>query len=426
MALNALGRRPLAMITALGTGLAVPLLVLGPGAMAGVLGLVFLAALAEDGRGEALRRAARCLRTPLGLALALTLVFWLVSAVASIDPWRSLEKWLRVLVFTGVAAFLWARLSDRPEMLRDALKALVAATLVVGLFAALALHLWPPLIAAVRLGTWDPKPVTGLLKEFGSVAACLLPLALGAGFYLGGLWRAAGVLCLPVVVALLVVTDSYAGFLGLLAAAAVVGVIWLIRRLPPRPGRLVAAGAVLVVLVGVWAVLSGLPEPPYLGPDQLGLPAWLVDPHRQVIWGAAFLDALNAPWFGYGIDTVSSLPGADVIVPAFNQEYIPSHPHNWVLELLVDTGLMGLVATLAALTVLIWRFARAIATEARPMAWAGLALAGAFWGSSLVNFSIWAAWWQGTFLVLAAIVFAATRPPPTGARWQEKPSELAR
>jgi hypothetical protein len=38
----------------------------------------------------------------------------------------------------------------------------------------------------------------------------------------------------------------------------------------------------------------------------------------------------------------------------------------------------------------------------------GIALFGAFWGSSLLNFSLWAAWWQITFAVLGAIVLAGT------------------
>jgi O-antigen ligase len=356
-----------------------------------------------------LRRAARCLRTPLGLALALTLVFWLVSAVASIDPARSLEKWVRVVVFTGGATLLWARLSSRPEVLRQALKALVVAALAVGLFAVAALYIWPGLLAPLRTGPIETTYDVGqALSAYGSVVPCMAPVVLWAGFALERHWRTAALLYLPVVAALVYGTGSKAGLLGLGAAVLAVAVVRLLVTFPQTAARVFGVGLFAFGVIAIYAVGTRLPAPPYWC-ETLSLPTAFIDAHRQVIWAFALEKGLEAPWFGHGIDTVSSLPGAGILIPCIDQEYIPSHPHNWILELFAETGAFGLAAASAALLLLVRGLIRDAARR-HPAAWAAIGLYGAFWGSALVNFSIWAAWWQGTLLVLTAMTLAAVRP----------------
>ena len=133
-----------------------------------------------------------------------------------------------------------------------------------------------------------------------------------------------------------------------------------------------------------------------------------VDPHRQLIWSFTLDRAMERPFFGYGIDAINKVEGASEIIPFFNQEFIPSHPHNWMLEILAETGVAGLSAMLLALALLLRELYRQAMTGRDPAAgWAAIALFGTFWGSSLANFSIWAAWWQASFWLLLAILVAA-------------------
>jgi O-antigen ligase len=131
-----------------------------------------------------------------------------------------------------------------------------------------------------------------------------------------------------------------------------------------------------------------------------------IDPHRAAIWRAALSYLPAAPVLGHGLDVINLLPGADALVAEFNQARIPSHPHDWAIEVLVESGVVGLGALLVALGALAWSFARAGAFAGA----AGLALMAAFWGSGLVNFSVWAAWWQGVFLLLGALAMAGAAP----------------
>ena len=70
---------------------------------------------------------------------------------------------------------------------------------------------------------------------------------------------------------------------------------------------------------------------------------------------------------------------------------------------------------LVVVLILFGRFVRAAARR-RGVGWAGIAMMGAFFGSWLANFSLWAAWWQLTIVALSAILLAAVAggaPPIT-------------
>src|SRR3546814_15937842 len=58
---------------------------------------------------------------------------------------------------------------------------------------------------------------------------------------------------------------------------------------------------------------------------------------------------------GVSINVVNNLPGAHELIPGINAEYIPSHPHNWILEILVETGWIGLLLVVAILALLAWK-----------------------------------------------------------------------
>jgi O-antigen ligase len=222
---------------------------------------------------------------------------------------------------------------------------------------------------------------------------------------LGGGWRATSVVVVLLGAAIVFGTHSAAGKLGYGALAGALLVGWLLIALPQTPARLLAAVLFALAAAAAYVLVTLVPVPPY-NCEALALPTWLIDTHRQIIWGFALDRAADAPWFGYGIDVGGNLPGASIPLPdCVGQNYLPSHAHNWMIELFVETGAFGLAGAVAALLL----FARDLvqrAARGQTGALAGLALAGAFWGSGLVNFSIWAAWWQVSFLMLTAITLS--------------------
>ena len=408
--------RRLGVAAAVSVGIALPLLASGRAVSGVVLAAALILVLLHPRRIETLRLAARELRTPLGAALVVLFACWLVSTLLSADIGRSIGVWGRMIGLIAGGTLLGAFLGQDERVHRLALQGFVGAGLVCLAIALFGIYLHSPIYGLFHGQGWEEVLAAKLLKGYGSAVACLIPIWLWAGWRLGGAWRWAGLVLLPAGVLLILAVDSRAGLVGLVAGA-VVGAAMLALGAPGlgrlRAGLLSALGAAMVAVVCIaLAQLPAISEPDGLGdgaatvtPD-LAPPAGLLDPHRQAIWGFARDRALEAPWFGHGIDMASRLPGANAVIAQFNQEFIPSHPHNWLLEMFLETGALGTLALLGALVLLGRRLLARTATD-RAAGAAGLALTAAFWCSSFFNFSIWSAWWQLVLFVALGFVLAA-------------------
>lgn len=412
--------RWLAIAAAALAGSALPLLASGRAVSGIVLAASLILVLIHPQRVEALCIAARGLRTPLGAALIVLFACWLVSTLLSADIGRSIGVWGRMIGLLAGGALLGAFLGQNERTHRLTLQCLISVGLVCLAIVLIGIYIHSPVYGLMSGHGWEEVRAAKLLKGYGSAVACLVPLWLWAGWRLGGAWRWAGLVLLPAGVLLILAVDSRAGMVGL-AVGAVVG-LGMLALGRPGLGRL-RAGLVSILGVAVVGIvclalaqLPAIPEQdatggaPAIGAANLAPPAGLLDLHRQAIWSYARDRALEAPWFGHGIDMASRLPGASAVILQFNQEFIPSHPHNWLLEMFLETGALGTLALLAALVLLGSRLLT-LAVADRAAGAAGLALTAAFWSSSFFNFSIWSAWWQLVLLLLLAFMLAAR---PTG------------
>ncbi len=412
---------PFGHVSAALAGLSAPAILFGPaGVGIGFVGAIAFALLAP-GRVTRVRETAARLRQPLGIAFVAMLVLWLPSIALSSDPMDSLSVWARIIPVVSGAALIFRLLADEPRYAETAFRASIIGTLIVLCLLTIGLYGWGELVMALRgkgfvpIDSWPAVP-----KTRGMVAACLGPVMVWAGYRLGSWWRWAGLASLPLVVLVIIGVDSNAGLLSFVVGCVVGALAYVAARAGRR--RLLA-GMVAVLLscaVGGLVVLfdrlpqapspSELSGPTYDGPLDPTLPVWAVDHARQYIWAYALDWVDEAPAFGHGINRSNHLPGAETFLTAVGQEILPSHPHNWVLEQLVDTGVVGLLGVLSALGVLIWRILRW--AQVQPAAaCAALALSASFWCASLLTVSIWSTWWQAVYLMLLALVAAeATRP----------------
>ncbi|MBL8664661.1 MAG: hypothetical protein JNM29_17645 [Candidatus Odyssella sp.] len=392
-------------------GLVIPLLVIGRGAasiLVPVIGGLTALALHWPRGPEPLRAA---LARPLAAALAAMFALWLPAVAGSLKPGLSLAIWLQAAGLVLLAACLARVLGESPALHRWALRVLLAAAAIGGAIAAVSLIAWPNLLAYVRPvklgGALTP---VNYLKSYAAVMPCLAPVLLWAGFRLGGFWRIAA--AAGAILGALIVheTGNKAAMAGYAGALAFMAVALLLKS--ARPGLRAAAGAAFAVAAAalVWFVVAQLPPMPYPGPGTSRLPTWLVDAHRQAIWGFVFDKALERPWFGWGPSMANFMPGADDAVPGIGQSFVPLHAHNWVLQLFNDVGALGLLPALAALAALLLRLDRRF-RAGDGGALAALGLSGAFFVSMLANFSVWQGWWQSVFAVLLAIALAGGERP---------------
>ena len=202
-------------------------------------------------------------------------------------------------------------------------------------------------------------------------------------------------------------TGSGAALLGLLVGAYFAGIAWFGRK----DKRIVFAGLALIAgAVAILFVWVGTHDVLPSGTTQVyPLRYHFIDIHRHEIWQFVFTKIPSELLFGYGIDASNKIAGANTVIPHLKAEYLPSHPHNWVLEILLDTGGFGCAALLFAMVLMLIR--NGVASGEDPIG--GLtsaALFGAYFGSGLVSFSFWASWWQVVFITLWALVSVGSAP----------------
>ena len=80
---------------------------------------------------------------------------------------------------------------------------------------------------------------------------------------------------------------------------------------------------------------------------QFTIPTELIDPHRQFMWGFSIKKIKIKPLFGYGQDTSNFIKGSQKEIGSpytGDMNFISSHPHNFIIELLLETGFLGLVS----------------------------------------------------------------------------------
>ena len=398
--------------TAIAIGLAVPAMVSGRAVLQGIAAAALIAVLIVAWRDRTIfARAVAAARSRLGVVVIIAFAAMAVSIPGSLDPLRSFEAWGRTLAYICGCTLFWAFLAGDARARR-----LCQISLILGTCTAVAL------VVLAQLGVMRPLNIVRLQLErvshywafkepraFAAAAACLVPALVYLALPMRG-WKIVGALAAALgLVAITVTTANKSAIAGLLALILAVSFVWALRR---RKVWLYSwlAWATAVSAAGIWLV-HALPDQPTLTAPWPWLPDWLIDPHRQYIWQFTMGKIAEAPWTGYGINVINRVEGAGMMVPGYHQQFLPSHPHNWILEVLGETGVIGFLPMAATLA---WFFARQVhryLLSASAAALAQIGLFAVFWSSSLFNFSIWSSWWLITFFLLSAIIAAS--PPAT-------------
>ena len=399
--------RHVAALAAVALGASVPILIMGRVGMAVAIAIAIIGLVATSDRSRLVFDVMGAIKTPLGTAVGVTFALWLVSVIGSPEVALSAKIWARMVALLVVGVALTSLLRRSPALHDLALKALIVAALLGAGIGLVTVLVWPDPLLLLR-GHGDNLAHAGLaasvLKSYGTAIACAIPVVLWAGWRMDVRWRVPAITFQFLALALLIVLESRAG----LVAAAVGGGIfmcWFVWR----HGRAWLIGAIALVMVAGVAVAFATNVRNNEIEAALNLPIWLVDAHRQAIWDASLQRFTEAPIFGWGIDVIDKLPGANDIVPGSGVEFIPSHPHNWAIEVLAETGVVGFTAMAVALIVLAVGGIRATRRDGSAGATL-LAVCAIFFLVSLISYSFWAFWWQATFILLASLVITPITP----------------
>ena len=391
-------------------GAAIPSVVFGRVVFATVLFLGFTALLVSDLRREAWQYLTEQAKSLLGLCVGITVILWSVSAVSSSFPLRALEAEVRSAVFVGVGVMVLGAFRTDEALYHLCLRSLIIVCAVSVLIACLSMTVLPELYWAVRLKGWLSTPLETQLKTFSSLAVILIPLLAWLARRETPRLRIVALITLLGLIFLVWETYNRAAIAGLLG----ISLAWVATEMLHRGTRhhiLLSLGGVAITIIAVviWlkmsrsGVIGNAPAGDWL------FPVWLIDFQRQTIW-AHTLDIFNqAPWFGIGANTINFTPGADMPLPGNESLHVISaHPHNWLVEVLAETGAAGLGGLLIVIGALTYRWVRAFRRTRKTAYQTALAITAGYWVSGLFNFSYWSAWWQFSFLIGLAVALGGT------------------
>ena len=354
-----------------------------------------------------LSESARTLINPTAVATTLFFAFSLIGLFISDAPVRSISVWFRTILYIVVAVIIWGYFSSRKFELQLAFYFLLLMTLFAGTIALISLYAWPGLIGFLTLQGADIPLTTArlALKSHSVVMSCLVPIICWLAWIRGGTWRAFS-LAYPVFVYIIGVgANKQAATVTLFCGLAGMLFATVLKKLSLKSATIILCSCVLMAIILTIFVFSNLPSFPQKLYTDFYFPKSMIDHHRQVIWAFTLHHIAENFWFGIGLNTSNFLPQANVIIPQFNQEYIPSHPHNFLLEIWLESGIFGLISVLAGIGTMLW----SIYKRLRAGTPGSVALTGyfaAFWSANLYNFSFWSSWWLILFAVCIAMLFA--------------------
>lgn len=377
-------------------GCAMPAMLLGRAVTAVCLALGILLGLLAT-HGTSLRSSLRYMAQSklLWIAASLVVSFGL-STVFSIDVSHSLQHFVQLLGI-GVMAFLfYLVVREMPaRMLRLSLQSLCITTLVVLVLVLVDAFGHDPRLAQALHG--DKAQNLHRLNYMSSVLAVLIPF----------LWawllqreREHEVLASRFAVPVSILSfwavfacGGRAGWVAATLAAAVFLVVTGRRFNLTLHTKHWLIGIVVVVLGPLFYGLSR-------GFDVMMARISMAGEHygigsgRVGIWEFAVSHMFDNPLTGIGLGAFRKLPlPAEGIISN-------SHPHNFVLQLGLESGILGLLAGLALMVFLLRQFW--VYAQGNIYGLAAFCSLLAFFTASLANTSIFQAWWL-TFLVFVSI-----------------------
>jgi O-antigen ligase len=383
---------------------ALPIQIMGRVAIASTLTLAFFCFLFLPQKSIYLKRALDAAWSPIGLMALIMALFWVPNIFQSIDPIRSLEAGIRIFIFIGLATLFWAILVEHVSHHKLFCKTFILASSLAVIIALIAKLAVPELYWFVNFKGWRDVSVATNLKSFSALSVFIIPALLCLGFRLREGWvmlAIASAIGFLILVGLTYNRATIAGLLAIIVFSAGLGA-WSSPR-----SRLIRIGfpvGALAVVVGVLVWLNITRQRPDFEGDWY-FPLWLIDYQRQSIWSFAVELVQKNVWYGMGINTINFAPGADDIIPntATNLKMMPSHPHNWILEVLAETGVFGFLSLFGTIVLSIIHMTRAFLRGGDSTYLVTICMSVGYWVSGLFNFSFWSAWWQMSFVLIIAL-----------------------
>lgn len=377
-------------------GLVLPLAANGTVALLLVLGLITLTI-------HCTRKAIAAAPLELVLGIAVLSAWTVLSAFWS--PLGDPGKALRTvgLFVPGLALVGWILFAQNiSERFRRAVLLAMALALFVFLFEGVS---GAGLTRLVRGD--DPASAATNLERVGRGVVLFAVLLWPASVALAGRHRLIGVAFFVAAAAAVALLPMNAALVGLLLGA----ITFLAVRVAPR-----TALSALVIAFALYAAFA-----PWLSRDVVNLQMFqsrqvvLPTPwaHRIGIWTFAAEQATNVAPLGAGFDAARAIGAREDVIEALRPQFgyapaaLPLHPHNALLQIWLELGVVGVIAIIlifAGLVRALWRW--------RLPPWHRAAAAAAVVAALppfVLNFGVWQAWWIASLWIGVALTAGLLR-----------------
>ncbi len=175
-------------------------------------------------------------------------------------------------------------------------------------------------------------------------------------------------------------------------------IFYIMLYLPERIGK--ACMYMIVLALLCWPMLFHAGEPYIREHIYSRLPE--SSQHRIEIWHFAVEHWREKPLTGWGVDTSRSMPGGDEEVRP-GMAYMPMHPHNATLQVLLEQGIIGYM---------LLTFLSLYAVRQSLGPFAHVPFARAVIGASITSylivgfsaFNLWQAWWIALGLIVVMLI----------------------
>lgn len=388
-------------LSAVCIGISMPMVVFGPGVMGVLLVLgIILGMLAT--KGNSLRSSVNLIATSrvIKLVAALLAVFFL-SAALSVDVEKSMDKMLELVGISILALAFYISLREMPVRHVDlTYQSLAVSTISIALLVILDAFGTDIRLSAALHGVDHAEDPNRLVKMSG-VFAVLTPFLWA---WLLRMYKQGEILAkwlaLPASVLSILAVFVCGGFTAWLALATSVILFMSFaikyHRMRPNIANLTAIVSMFVLGPIGYLYSQNLLQEKFFGFGVLGQNIIGYFSEKVTVWMHALDQFGHTVFLGTGVNTYKGLPVGD-------NGIVLSHPHNFIVQVLLETGLIGLAVTLGIMVLMLRYFWRASYTNLYGVA--GLTAISSFLISALAHTSILHPWWL-TLLVFSGI-FAA-------------------
>ncbi len=330
--------------------------------------------------------------------ITLSFISFLTSSFLSIKSERSLAVLIFLFLFIFFSILTYLLLREKKEYLKSIFKFLSISILLNSL-----------VIMIYNLSNYDGFE---LIKFKGIMNVLSLLTIMNFFFYRSKLNYLSLIFLLPNIY----MTGSSASVLGLGGASLLCFIFFMLRNFFKKRFLKLSFPIIFISLITPLLIYFSKQLPQNFDDTSIQnfehkIPVNIIDIHRQFIWGFSIEKFKDKVFFGYGPDTSNFIEGSQIQIGLKNDihytgdmNFIPSHPHNFIIELLLETGMIGLIFFIFSIIILNLRILKINENiESKIFL---IFLNSYFWCSSLVNFSFWLGWWQASFYFLLALLAA--------------------